>query len=107
MRPTGVSPVVAGFLHDGQARRPPATQPRRPCSAPPFRLSPFHFPLFSRSGTTVDLKPGHDVYLKIDIVEGFWKGGGKMTQVAPQQGTYEATRLDLIETKEIEDTRFR
>jgi len=60
-----------------------------------------------KSGTTVDLKPGQDVYLKIEIVPGFWKGGGKMTQVAPQQGNYEATRLDLIELKEIEDTRFR
>jgi hypothetical protein len=60
-----------------------------------------------KSGTTVDLKPGQEVYLKIEIVEGFWKGGGKMTQVAPQQGNYEATRLDLIELKEIEDPRFR
>ena len=59
-----------------------------------------------KSGTTVDLKPGQEVYLKIEIVPGFWKGGGKMTQVAPQQGNYEATRLDLIETKEIEDPRF-
>jgi hypothetical protein len=60
-----------------------------------------------KSGTSVDLKPGQEVYLKIDIVPGFWKGGGKMTQVAPQQGNYEATRLDVIETKEIEDARFR
>lgn len=60
-----------------------------------------------KSGTSVDLKPGQEVYLKIDIVPGFWKGGGKMTQVAPQQGNYEATRLDVIETKEIEDPRFR
>jgi hypothetical protein len=60
-----------------------------------------------KSGTSVDLKPGQDVYLKIEIVPGFWKGGGKMTQVAPQQGNYEATRLDLIELKEIEDPRFR
>jgi Protein of unknown function (DUF2846) len=60
-----------------------------------------------KSGTTVDLKAGEEVYLKIEIVPGFWKGGGKMTQVAPQQGTYEATRLDLIEPNEIEDPRFR
>jgi hypothetical protein len=60
-----------------------------------------------KSGTSVDLKPGQEVYLKIEIVPGFWKGGGKMTQVAPQQGNYEATRLDLIELKEIEDVRFQ
>ena len=60
-----------------------------------------------KSGTAVNLKPGEEVYLKIDIVPGFWKGGGKMTQIAPQQGNYEATRLDLIEPNEIEDARFR
>lgn len=60
-----------------------------------------------KSGTTVDLKPGQDVYLKVEIVPGFWKGGGKMTQVMPQQGNYEATRLDLVPLKEIEDARFR
>lgn len=60
-----------------------------------------------KSGTAVDLKPGEEVYLKVEIVPGFWKGGGKMTRVAPQQGNYESTRLDLIEPKEIEDNRFR
>jgi len=60
-----------------------------------------------KSGTTVNLKPGDEVYLKIEIVPGFWKGGGKMTQVATQQGNYEATRLDPIELKEIEDPRYR
>jgi hypothetical protein len=60
-----------------------------------------------KSGTAVDLKPGDDVYLKIEIVPGFWKGGGKLTQVTPQQGGYEATRLDLIEPKEVEDATYR
>ncbi len=60
-----------------------------------------------KSGTELELTPGQDVYLKIEIVPGFWKGGGKLTQVAPQQGSYESTRLDLIETKEIENARFR
>ncbi len=60
-----------------------------------------------KSGTEVELTPGQDVYLKIEIVPGFWKGGGKLTQVAPQQGSYESTRLELIEQKEIEDARFR
>jgi hypothetical protein len=30
-----------------------------------------------------------------------------MTQVMPQQGNYEATRLDVIKPKEIEDAGFR
>jgi hypothetical protein len=60
-----------------------------------------------KSGSTVDLKPGQDVYMKIEIVPGFWKGGGKMTQVMPQQGNYESTRLDPIEPKEIENAAYR
>lgn len=60
-----------------------------------------------KSGTTVDLKPGQDVYLKIEIVPGFWKGGGKMTQVTSSQGNYESTRLDPIELKEIENATYR
>jgi hypothetical protein len=55
-----------------------------------------------KSGTQITLKPGDDVYLKIEIVPGAWKGSGKLTQVAPQQGGYEATRLELISTREIE-----
>jgi hypothetical protein len=73
-------------------------------------LSPGHYTFEmddKKSGTSVKLKAGEEIYLKIDIVPGFWKGGGKMTQVAPQQGNYEATRLDPIELKEIEDPRFR
>lgn len=60
-----------------------------------------------KSGTTVDLKPGQEVYLKIEIVPGFWKGGGKMIQVMKEQGNYESTRLDPIETKEIESASYR
>jgi hypothetical protein len=60
-----------------------------------------------KSGTTVDLKPGQDVYLKIEIVPGFWKGGGKLTQVTSSQGNYESTRLDPIELKEIENAAYR
>ena len=59
-----------------------------------------------KSGTQVNLKNGQVVYIKIEIVPGFWKGGGKLTQVAQEQGEYEATRLDLIEAKEIENANF-
>jgi hypothetical protein len=73
-------------------------------------LTPGHY-IFEmddkKSGTSVNLKAGEAIYLKIDIVPGFWKGGGKMTQVAPQQGNYEATRLDPIELKEIENAAYR
>ncbi|HEX8373508.1 MAG TPA: hypothetical protein VF585_12055, partial [Chthoniobacterales bacterium] len=68
-------------------------------------LSPGHY-IFEmddkKSGTAVDVKPGDDVYLRSEMVPRFWKGGGKLTHVAPQQGGYEATRLDLLEPKRIE-----
>jgi hypothetical protein len=60
-----------------------------------------------KSGTAVTLKNGQKVYLKVEIVPGFWKGGGKLTEAAPTQGEFEAVRLDLIETREIEDPNFR
>jgi hypothetical protein len=60
-----------------------------------------------KSGTAVTLKSGQKVYMKVEIVPGFWKGGGKLTEIAGSQGEFEAVRLDLIEPKEIEDARFR
>jgi hypothetical protein len=53
------------------------------------------------SGTEVTLKPGGKVYLKVEIEPGMWKGRGKLTQVAPEQGEFEAKRLKLIDPKQI------
>ncbi len=60
-----------------------------------------------KSGTALTLKSGQKVYLKVEIVPGIFKGGGKLTEVAASQGEFEAVRLDLIEQKEIEDANFR
>jgi len=60
-----------------------------------------------KSGTAVTLRNGQKLYLKVEIVPGFWKGGGKLTEVAPTQGEFESVRLDLIEPGEIEDASFR
>jgi len=59
------------------------------------------------SGAELDLRPGQSYYLKVEIVQGFWKGGGKMTYVAPEQGGLEVQGLELIDAKEIEDPAFR
>jgi hypothetical protein len=32
---------------------------------------------------------------------GFWKGNGKLTQVMPEQGKFEAKRLELIDPEQI------
>jgi hypothetical protein len=60
-----------------------------------------------KSGTEVDLKPGQSIYMKVELVQGFWKGGGRLLQVAPEQGAFESKRLDLVPSQEIENPAFR
>lgn len=60
-----------------------------------------------KSGTEIDLVPGKAVYMKVEIVPGFWKGGGRLTQMASEQGSFEAKRLELIEPNEIEIAAYR
>lgn len=60
-----------------------------------------------KSGTQVNLNAGQTLYMKVEIVPGFWKGGGRMTQMAPEQGAFEARRLQLIPSNEIEIASYR
>lgn len=60
-----------------------------------------------KSGTEVELKPGQAVYMKVELVPGFWKGGGRLLQVAPEQGAFEAKRLELLPAQEIENPAFQ
>ena len=60
-----------------------------------------------KSGTEIDLKPGQAVYMKVELVPGFWKGGGRLLQMATEQGSFEAKRLDLISPDEIEIPSYR
>ena len=60
-----------------------------------------------KSGTELNLAPGQMVYMKVEIVPGFWKGGGRLLQMAPEQGAFESKRLDLMPSKEIEIASYR
>jgi hypothetical protein len=60
-----------------------------------------------KSGTQVTLKPGDEVFLKIEMQQGTWSFSGKMTQVMPQQGNYEATRLELVDPSSINLPAYR
>lgn len=60
-----------------------------------------------KSGTEIDLKPGQTIYMKVEVVPGFWKGGGRLLQVAPEQGAFESKRLNLAPVQEIENPAFR
>jgi hypothetical protein len=59
------------------------------------------------SGAELDLQGGKSYYLKVEIVPGVWKGGGKMTYVAPEQGGLEVQGLKYVDAKEIDDPAFR
>jgi len=56
-----------------------------------------------KSGTKLDLKPGDVYYMRVDIVPGFWKGGGKLSLIDAKQAVDEVKGLTPIEAKEVED----
>jgi hypothetical protein len=60
-----------------------------------------------KSGAEVDLKPGDTVYFRVDIVPGFWKGGGKMTMMAKEQGSLEVQNLTPLPPGEVADPNFK
>jgi hypothetical protein len=60
-----------------------------------------------QSGAELDLKSGETYYMKIEIVTGFWKGGGKMTLMAREQGGLEVKALKPLPEKEVEHPDFK
>jgi hypothetical protein len=73
-------------------------------------IAPGHYVLEmddKKSGTDVTVKPGDEVYLRVDIVPGVWRAGGRITQVTSSQGGYEATRMDLTDPKHIDMPDYR
>jgi hypothetical protein len=59
------------------------------------------------SGTEIDLKPGSSIFIKMEIVAGMWKGNGRLLQVAPEQGAFEAKRLKPVDLNDIENPSYR
>lgn len=60
-----------------------------------------------KSGAEVDMKPGLAYYFRVDIVPGFWKGGGRMTMMAKEQGSLEIQGLDPLPKDEVEHPSFK
>jgi hypothetical protein len=56
-----------------------------------------------KSGAEIDVKPGDKYFFRVEIVPGFWKGGGRMTLMDAKQGEYEITQLQPVPATEIED----
>ena len=73
-----------------------------------FRPGHYAFEMDDRkSGTEIDLTPGKSVFMKVEVVPGFWKGGGRLIQMASEQGAFEGRRLQLISANEIEIPSYR
>jgi hypothetical protein len=56
-----------------------------------------------KSGAKLDLKAGDVYYMRVDIVPGFWKGGGKLSLIDAKQAVDEVKGLTPIDAKEVED----
>ncbi len=60
-----------------------------------------------KSSADVILKKGDTLYLRVDFFWGVWTGGGKLVQVASEQGAAEAGGLQPVGSDGIDDPRFR
>ena len=56
-----------------------------------------------KSGAELEVKPGEAYYMRVEIVPGFWKGGGRLMMMDAKQGSYEIKQLTPVEAKEIPD----
>jgi len=56
-----------------------------------------------QSGAELEVKPGDVYYFRVEIVPGFWKGGGRMTLMDAKQGSVEVQGLTPVPDKEIAD----
>jgi hypothetical protein len=56
-----------------------------------------------KSGADLELKAGDIVYFRVEIVPGFWKGGGRMMLMDAKQGEYEIKQLQPVPAAEIPD----
>jgi len=48
-----------------------------------------------QSGAEVDLKPGQEYFLRVELVAGFMKGHGRVVAVVPEQARYELKAKNL------------
>jgi hypothetical protein len=51
----------------------------------------------------LDLKPGQEYYIRVEIATGFWKGHGRLTLVMPEQGAGELKQLKPVDKDMIVD----
>jgi hypothetical protein len=60
-----------------------------------------------KSGAELDLKPGEIYYFRVEVVPGMWKGGGRMTLMAKEQGSVEIKGLNPLNPNEVVHPMFK
>lgn len=58
-----------------------------------------------QSGIELDLKPGQEYFMRVELVAGAMKGHGRLVLVAPEQGKYElnSSKLKPLDANKVED----
>ena len=59
-----------------------------------------------QSQIDLDLKSGQQYYIRIDIAVGMWKGHGRLTLVAPEQGAGEVKQMKAADSGMVKDKTF-
>jgi hypothetical protein len=60
-----------------------------------------------KTGADLDLRPGEAYYMRVDIVPGVFKGGGRMTQVTAEQGAKDTAKLNPLPPGEVKHAMFK
>jgi hypothetical protein len=55
------------------------------------------------SGVEVNMKPGAEYYIRVDMQTGFWKGHGRLTMILPEQGEYEVKQAKPLNDADVKD----
>jgi hypothetical protein len=58
-----------------------------------------------QSGVEVELKPGLEYYIRVEIAAGMMKGHGRLTLVAAEQGVYEVKKLKPLDADKVKDNQ--
>ena len=58
-----------------------------------------------QSGIELELKPGQEYFVRVELVAGAMKGHGRLVLVAPEQGKYElsSSKLKPLDANKVED----
>ena len=56
-----------------------------------------------QSGVELDMKAGQVYYIRVEIIDSFFKQYGRVVLTAPEQGAYEVKNLKPLGTKSIKD----